>query len=109
MLAKAFGEVSVAAAAAAAERSWTYVLESSIQRLKLLPGELGLSLQLVQPLRLVAHGRQLQIAVAAVCGRKRECEKGMERQTGGEGKERGKEVVQREREREEREVGADIE
>lgn len=54
--------------------------------MKLLPGELGLSLQLVQPLRLVTHRRQLQITVAAVCVRKRgiDREKGMDRQTGRE-------------------------
>lgn len=52
--------------------SETYVLEASIERLKFLPGELGLSLQLVQPLGLVPHCRQLQIAVTAVCGRRRE-------------------------------------
>lgn len=60
--------------------SRTYVLEASIERLKLLPGELGLSLQLVQPLRLVPHCRQLQVTVAAVYGRKRETEEGMDRQ-----------------------------
>lgn len=40
---------------ASAAGSQTYILEPSIERLKLLPGELGLSLQLVQPLRLVTH------------------------------------------------------
>lgn len=59
----------------AAGSQTTYVLEASIERLKLLPGELGLSLQLVQPLRLVTHRRQLQITVAAVCGRKRKRER----------------------------------
>lgn len=29
----------------------------------------------------MTHGRQLQITVAAVCGRKRDREKGMDRQT----------------------------
>ena len=45
----------------------TYVLEASVERLKLLPGELGLSLQLVQALGLVPHRGELQVAVAAVC------------------------------------------
>lgn len=53
----------------------TYVFKASIERLKLLPGELCLSLQLIQPLRLVPHRRQLQITVATVCGRKKERER----------------------------------
>lgn len=61
--------------------SWTYVLEASIERLKLLPGELSLSLQLVQALRLVTHRRQLQITVAAVCGGKRQTERERDGQT----------------------------
>lgn len=79
-----------------AASSQTYVLEASIERLKLFPGELGLSLQLVQTLRLVPHRRELQITVAAVCGRKRERqrEEGMDRQTGGK---REKSDAERER------------
>lgn len=44
----------------------THILEAPVEGLQLLLGELGLGLQLVQPLRLVAHGRQLQLTVAAV-------------------------------------------
>lgn len=67
----------------------TYVLEASVERLKLFPGELRLSLQLVQALRLVPHRGELQVTVAAVCGRRRKkhTERGMDRQTGGEKKE----------------------
>lgn len=81
----------------------TYVLEASVERLKLFPGELRLSLQLVQALRLVPHCGELQVTVAAVCGRQRQkhTERGMDRQTGGEKKrkeyekEKEREVVQR--------------
>lgn len=67
----------------------TYVLEASVERLELFPGELRLSLQLVQALRLVPHRGELQVTVAAVCGRQRQkhTERGMDRQTGGEKKE----------------------
>lgn len=46
----------------------TYVLEAPVEALQLLLGELGLCLQLVKPLWLVAHCGQLQLTVAAVCG-----------------------------------------
>lgn len=70
-------------------RAPTYVLEASVERLELFPGELRLSLQLVQALRLVPHRGKLQVTVAAVCGRRRQkhTERGMDRQTGGEKKE----------------------
>lgn len=76
-----------------AASSWTYILKASIERLKLFPSELGLSLQLVQPLWLVPHCRQLQITVTAVCWikRQRQREKGMDRQTGSEKERAGKE------------------
>lgn len=54
----------------------TLVLKASIEGLELLPGELGLGLQLVQALRLVTHRRQLQVTVAAVIFRRREEEEG---------------------------------
>ena len=69
----------------------TYVLEASVEGLQLLPGELGLSLQLVETLRLVTHRRQLQVTVAAVCGRKRQTNRKrwrgrkMERERGEDG------------------------
>ena len=44
----------------------THVLEAPVEALQLLLGELGLRLQLVKPLRLVAHRGQLQLAVAAI-------------------------------------------
>lgn len=44
----------------------THVLEAPVEGLQLLLGELGLCLQLVQPLWLVAHCGQLQLTVAAV-------------------------------------------
>lgn len=44
----------------------THILEAPVEGLQLLLGELGLCLQLVQPLRLVAHRGQLQLTVAAV-------------------------------------------
>lgn len=70
-------------------RAPTYVLEASVERLKLFPGELRLSLQLVQALWLVPHRGEFQVTVAAVCGRRRQkhTERGMDRQTGGEKKE----------------------
>lgn len=53
-------------------RGWgmwgTHVLEAPVEALQLLLGELGLCLQLVKPLWLVAHCGQLQLTVAAVCG-----------------------------------------
>lgn len=44
----------------------THVFEASVEGLQLLLGELGLCLQLVQSLWLVAHCGQLQLAVAAI-------------------------------------------
>lgn len=44
----------------------THVLEAPVEGLQLLLGELGLCLQLVQSLRLVAHCGQLQLTVAAI-------------------------------------------
>lgn len=46
----------------------THVLEAPVEALQLLLGELGLCLQLVKPLWLVAHCGQLQLTVAAVWG-----------------------------------------
>lgn len=55
----------------------THVLEASVEGLQLLPGELGLSLQLVQTLRLVPHRGELQVAVAAVCEGRRHRQGGL--------------------------------
>lgn len=52
--------------AAAGGMGSTHVLEAPVEGLQLLLGELGLCLQLVQPLWLVAHCGQLQLTVAAV-------------------------------------------
>lgn len=62
----------------------TYVLEASIERLKLLPGELGLSLELVQPLGLVPHRGELQVAVTAVCLRDGQTDRRKESKRGRE-------------------------
>lgn len=69
----------------------SHVFEAPVERLQLLAGELGLSLQLLQALGLVPDGGQLQVAVAAVYGRKRATEdrrRGAESETerdGGKG------------------------
>lgn len=44
----------------------THILEASVEGLQLLLGELGLGLQLVQALWLMAHRGQLQFTVTAV-------------------------------------------
>lgn len=44
----------------------SYVLEAAVKDLQLLAGEAGLGLQLLQALRAVAHGRQLQLILHAV-------------------------------------------
>lgn len=48
-------------------RLFPYIFETSVKRLKLLPGELGLGLQLVEALWLVAHHGELQVAFTGVC------------------------------------------
>lgn len=46
---------------------FSYIFETSVKRLKLLPGELGLGLQLVEALWLVPHHGELQVAFTGVC------------------------------------------
>lgn len=46
---------------------FSYIFETSVKRLKLLPGELGLGLELVEALWLVPHHGELQVAFARVC------------------------------------------
>lgn len=46
---------------------FSYIFETSVKRLKLLPGELGLGLQLVEALWLVPHHGELQVAFTNVC------------------------------------------
>lgn len=46
---------------------FSYIFETSVKRLKLLPGELGLGLELVEALRLVPHHGELQVAFTRVC------------------------------------------
>lgn len=48
-------------------QQFSYIFETSVKRLKLLPGELGLGLELVQALGLVAHHGELQVAFTHVC------------------------------------------
>lgn len=45
----------------------SYVLEAAVEDLQLLAGEAGLVLQLLQALRAMAHGGQLQLILNAVC------------------------------------------
>jgi len=45
----------------------THVLEASVQDLQLFAGELGLLLELLQPLRAVADGGELKLILNAVC------------------------------------------
>lgn len=81
----------------------THVLEASVERLQLFPGELCLSLQLVQTLRLVPHRGELQVAVATVCEGQRQkhtqAERERDGQTGSEEKGGSTGKKQRERER----------
>ena len=56
------------------EGHWAYVLEAAVKDLELLPGEAGLSLQLLQAFRPVAHRRLLQLILHAVCREERERE-----------------------------------
>lgn len=46
---------------------FSYIFETSVKRLKLLPGELGLGLELVEALRLVPHHGELQVPFTRVC------------------------------------------
>lgn len=61
---------------------FSYIFETSVKRLKLLPGELGLGLQLVEALWLVPHHGELQVAFTSVCPRET-VNTGEERKTGG--------------------------
>ena len=45
----------------------THLLEAPVHDLQLLPGELGVSTQRVQPLRLVAHHLHLQVINVMIC------------------------------------------
>lgn len=45
----------------------SYVLEAAVKDLQLLAGEAGLGLQLLQALRAMADGGQLQLIFNAVC------------------------------------------
>lgn len=45
----------------------THVLEASVQDLQLFAGELGLLLELLQPLGAVADGGELKLILDAVC------------------------------------------
>lgn len=44
-----------------------YIFEASVERLELLPGELGLGLELVEALWLVPHRGELKVTVTGVC------------------------------------------
>lgn len=48
-------------------KAYSYIFEASVERLKLFPGELGLSLELFESLWLVTHHGELEVTVAAVC------------------------------------------